>query len=288
MNNRERILAVFNYQGYDRLPLVHFGYWTETLFQWAEEGHITLEEARAWADGNAIDLAITKKLGFDFNWACASFGANASLHPPFEWKILEVLPDGSRKVVNGNGVVILEKDGTQGIPPEVDHLLKGRREWEESFLPRLRFSPDRLWDASERIQAVRSGEWQLPVQLWCGSLYGSLRDWLGMVNSAYLQADDPVLFDEMIQCLGHLVYECVQATLDHIPADTVPDYAHFWEDICFKSGPLISPRVFREKVGPHYRRITDLLGKRGIHLISVDCDGKIDALSPPGWKTAST
>jgi len=84
MNNRERTLAVLNYQDYDRLPLVHFGYWTETLFQWAEEGNITLEEARAWADGNAIDLAITEKLGFDFNWACASFGANASLHPPLD------------------------------------------------------------------------------------------------------------------------------------------------------------------------------------------------------------
>ncbi len=35
------------------------------------------------------------------------------------------------------------------------------------------------------------------------------------------------------------------------------DYAHFWEDICFKNGPLISPDVFREFVGPWYKKITD-------------------------------
>ncbi len=58
------------------------------------------------------------------------------------------------------------------------------------------------------------------------------------------------------------------------------DFAHFWEDICFKSGPLINPRVFREKVGPHYRRITDLLSSHGVSIVSLDCDGKIDTLVP--------
>ena len=27
MNNRERTLAVLRYQPYDRLPIVHFGFW---------------------------------------------------------------------------------------------------------------------------------------------------------------------------------------------------------------------------------------------------------------------
>lgn len=123
MNHRERALAVLNYQAYNRLPIVHFGYWTERLIQWANEGHITHEEALAWGNGNVIDLAIAEKLGFDFTWAGGSFGANASLRPPFERKLLEVLPDGSRKIANENGVVILEKEGAQSIPPEVGRIL---------------------------------------------------------------------------------------------------------------------------------------------------------------------
>jgi len=38
MNNRGRTLAILNYQDYDRLPLVHFGFWRETLQKWAGEG----------------------------------------------------------------------------------------------------------------------------------------------------------------------------------------------------------------------------------------------------------
>lgn len=58
------------------------------------------------------------------------------------------------------------------------------------------------------------------------------------------------------------------------------DYAHFWEDICFKNGPLVHPNVFACYVGPHYKRITDLLAKHGIDIVSLDCDGKIDKLLP--------
>ena len=31
MNLRETTLAILNYDDYDRMPIVHFGYWQETL-----------------------------------------------------------------------------------------------------------------------------------------------------------------------------------------------------------------------------------------------------------------
>jgi uroporphyrinogen decarboxylase len=58
------------------------------------------------------------------------------------------------------------------------------------------------------------------------------------------------------------------------------DFAHFWEDICYRAGPLVNPRVFAEKFGPKYKRITDLLKSYGVNFVSVDCDGKIDTLIP--------
>jgi hypothetical protein len=233
MNNRERTWAILHYEDYDRLPLVHFGFWDETPYKWAAEGHITQEEAGDWE-------VVARKLGFDFEWS-PGFGAHTKLMPPFEERVLEELPDGSRKVLNADGAIIIQKDDATGIPSEVDHILKGRKEWEEHYLPRLQFSAERL------------------------------------VNSAYLQVDDPVLFDEMIETVAELCYQCAKAALD---TGARFDYGHFWEDICFKSGPLINPKVFREKVGPHYRRITDLLLSHGVDIVSLDCDGKIDALVP--------
>jgi hypothetical protein len=92
MNNRERTLAILNYASYDRLPLVHFGYWYETLDKWAAEGHITIEEARNWKDGNPIDAAIAAKLGFDFDWSHC-FSPTTDLLPAIEERVLEEFPE---------------------------------------------------------------------------------------------------------------------------------------------------------------------------------------------------
>jgi len=97
------------------------------------------------------------------------------------------------------------------------------------------------------------------------------------VGLSYLTADDEPLLDEMIETLGSLAYRGVQEVL---ATGIAFDFGHFWEDICFKSGPLVNPRLFAEKVGPQYRRITRLLNEHGIHIVSLDCDGKIDALVP--------
>ena len=41
MTNRENTLAILRYQPYERMPVVAFGYWNETVEKWANEGHIT-------------------------------------------------------------------------------------------------------------------------------------------------------------------------------------------------------------------------------------------------------
>ena len=93
-----------------------------------------------------------------------------------------------------------------------------------------------------------------------------------------MQVDDPALFDEIIDTVGDLAYETVKRILE-LGADQF-DFGHFWEDICYKAGPLINPEVFKEKVGPHYKKITDLLLTHGIDIVSLDCDGMIDHLLP--------
>ena len=90
MTFRENALAVLHYEKFDHLPVVSFGYWNETVEKWANEGHITHEEAENYArfgDNGSGDRSIMKKLGFDFNWnSCV--GAATDLFPGFERKIL--------------------------------------------------------------------------------------------------------------------------------------------------------------------------------------------------------
>jgi hypothetical protein len=288
MNDRQRVMAVLNYQPYDRMPVVHFGYWTDTLAKWAAEGHITDEEVKEWGDGNPTDVEVSRRLGFDFNYYCVMH-CQTHIEPGFERKEIEELPDGSKKVLNAEGVVILEKAGTSGIPSEIDHLLKDRKAWEENYLPRLQFSEDRVLKAKVRVgeemipfdegglEYLRSDERDYPFGLHCGSLFGRIRNIVGLTGVTYLYADDEGLFDEMVNTYGDLCYRCAKLALK---SGAKFDFAHFWEDICFKNGPLVSPAVFEEKVGPHYRRITDLVKSYGIDIVSLDCDGLIDALIP--------
>ena len=288
MNNRERAMAVLRYEDYDRMPLVHFGWWNETLDKWATEGRVTEDEARTWADGNPVDDQIGDRLGFDFNWS-TNFDPSLRLHPAFEEKVVEEFPDGSRHILNRYGMIVLEKPGATGIPTEIGHTLQDRASWEEHFKWRWQFSLERVKLSSVRVgdqflrwdegglEFLKSGQRDYLYGIDCGSLFGQIRNATGMEGSAYMQVDDPELFTEIIDTVGDMTFETVKYVM---AAGAKFDFAHFWEDICFRNGPIINPRVFREKIGPHYRRITALLADYGIDVVSLDCDGKIDTLIP--------
>ena len=119
-------MAVLNYEKYDRLPVVHFGFWRETLQKWADEGHLTAEEAGTWGDGNPTDAAISAKLGFDCNYY-SCFHPNTALSPSFETKVVKSFPDGSKHILESHGVIVLQMPDAGSIPSEIEHLLKDRK-----------------------------------------------------------------------------------------------------------------------------------------------------------------
>ncbi|MBR3503202.1 MAG: hypothetical protein IKO07_03030 [Clostridia bacterium] len=279
MNHRERVRAVMHYESYDRLPCVAFGYWTETLDKWAAEGHVRRETAELYkttGDNGPADREVMDQLGFDFSWQSCVNGRNA-LFPAFESKVLRVEKDGSRVMQDGNGHLVRVKPGLESIPGELGTLLTGREAWEREYLPRLQYSDDRIPRALFKKLAEESAAREYPLWLHCGSLYGTIRDMLGVVELSYLQVDDEDLYKEIIDTMADLALRVAEESLK---CGVAFDGAHFWEDICFKNGPLVNPEVFAEYVGPHYRRFADLLASYGIDQISLDCDGCIDKLLP--------
>ena len=275
MTNRERAMAILNYQPWDHLPIVHFGFWNQTLEKWAAEGHIPKRDAR-----NSDRAA--KKLGFDFEWG-ACVGLGTGLRPGFEREVVKELGNGTRHVRNGNGVVELERDGATSIQQEISHLLVDRQSWEEHYLPRLQYDParvprDRLLDLRTQFEKGKTDR-ERPVGIHVSSLYGSFRDWAGVTGTSYIYADDEELYAEILDTMGNLAYKTLYESLI-LCAPGMFDFAHFWEDIACKSGPLVIPSVFKELVGPHYKRLTDLLREYGVEIVSLDCDGCIDALVP--------
>ncbi|MDI9497300.1 MAG: hypothetical protein QM270_02285 [Bacillota bacterium] len=264
----------------ERLPILHFGYWTELLDKWAAQGHVTAAEAAGWSDGNAIDREIGRRLGFDQNYYQTT-GAYTGLWPPFAEMIVEERSDGSYLKRNADGVIVMERHGAISIPTEVEHILVDRGSFESEYRPRLAAVPERL-DVEAMLDFLRErqGAGEL-VGIHCGSYYGNIRNWAGLEGLAYIAADDPELYAEMIAVNAEMSFEVTRRALEAARMSGERfDFAHFWEDICFKNGPLVNPAVFRELVGPHYRRMTALLADYDIDIVSLDCDGSIDLLLP--------
>lgn len=278
MTNRENALAILHYQPYERMPVVAFGFWPETLEKWADEGYITREEAEDYArhgDNGEEDRSVMRKLGFDFNWnSCV--GSDVLLRPGFETEVLETKPDGSQIIRDPQGLICSVKPGVRSIPGEIGTSLTDREAWERDYLPRLQMTAERVpTEYAKGLPAPEERE--IPIGLHLGSLMGNMRNMLGVEQLSYLYADDEELYAEIADTLCGLCYECAKKMLE---SGAKFDFAHYWEDICFKNGPLVSPSVFRELIGPWYRKIADLVNSYGIDIISLDCDGCIDALLP--------
>lgn len=289
MNNRERFLAVMNYQPYDRMPVVHFGYWRELLEKWASEGHISSADATNWQDGNTVNDELNKKLGWDFGFPTA-FSPCGGLKPVFEQEIIAELSDGSRHLRKNDGTVVLQVPGATSIPAEIDHLLKDRESWEKEYKWRLQWDENRILDANVKMpdgsylkyrdggseQLMREDRQDI-LSLACGSAIGTIRNFVGVVGLSYMSFDEPELIKEMVETYCELNLKNTKYLLE---AGFRPDFCIFWEDICFKNGPLVTPDFFAEVIVPQYQKFSSLLKSYGINFISVDCDGLIDELVP--------
>ena len=276
MTNRERALKILRYESVDRLPAVHFGYWDELLREWVDQGHIPGDLAAEVKLGNDADRELDKIIGWDFNYETVMRNKKR-LYPEFTREVLETLPDGSQRVLTPRGVIERFKPGIVSIPSEDDYLLKDRKTFEEVFLPRLQYTPERIdFEALKNFESTRPQN--VPVGIHVGSILGNIRDMLTLKGLSYIMYDeDEDLLADIVNTHAEMQYKCVEAIL---ATGVKFDFAHYWEDICFKSGPLVSPAKFDELCAKHYKKRNDLIRSYGIDIISLDCDGVIGSLIP--------
>jgi uroporphyrinogen decarboxylase len=154
--------------------------------------------------------------------------------------------------------------------------VRDRTTWERL---KERLNPDaqnrypEYWDYVKRCYRQRD----FPLGIYAGSYYGWIRNWVGMENLALWYYDCPELVHEMTDYMAEFVLRLIERALDEVPDI---DYASIWEDMAMKTGPLISPKLFREFMMAPLKRVTGTLNEHGIKVIMVDSDGKVDELIP--------
>jgi len=268
LNTRERFNKVFRREKPDRVPDMEFGYWDKTIAVWHDQG--LPRECRTNED-------VERHLGLEGISVIPEVPIQKGLFPAFEEKTIE--RKGERRIVQTRDGALTEMlDYDSSMPKFLKFAVETRADWErlrdERLDPRR---PGRVGDVRAAIDAAHAAG--MPILFHCGSLYGWLRDWMGLENLSIALMTERDWVEEMMEHITRMDLELIER---HIPGGGAVDVAWWWEDMCYNHGPLMSPKLFEELMVPRYKRITDALKARGIGVNVLDCDGRIYELVP-GW-----
>jgi uroporphyrinogen decarboxylase len=268
MSIRERFNRVFRWEKPDRVPDMEFGYWDKTIAVWHDQG--LPRECLTNED-------VERHLGLEGLSIIPEVPIRKGLFPEFEEKTLE--RRGEHRIVQTKEGALTEMlDYDSSMPHFIKFAVETRADWEK--LRDERLDPreaGRVGDVAAAVEAAHAAG--MPILFHCGSLYGWLRDWMGLENLSIALMTDRDWVEEMMEHITRMDLEFIER---HIPGGGAVDVAWWWEDMCYNHGPLMSPKMFEDLMVPRYKRITDALKAKGIAVNVLDCDGRIYELVP-GW-----
>ena len=203
-----------------------------------------------------------------------------SRNPPFERQVLE---EDNRTVlyINHEGILMRErKDYPYSSMPQFVRFPVETREDLRRFLAE-RMQPDLAARLGEDYASFLAGfrEREKPLIViadrW-GGFFGGLRNFVGVQRLCLLFYDDPAFVEEMMDAIADFLIAMMDQILEH----TTVDVFGFWDDMAYKTGPLLEPELARKYMLPRYRRVVEFLRGRGVEWFSLDRDGDISSLIP--------
>jgi uroporphyrinogen decarboxylase len=99
---------------------------------------------------------------------------------------------------------------------------------------------------------------------------------MGTEAACTLFHDEPAWAAEMVEFIADTMIAVCCRALETVQVD----YFLWHEDYAFKTGPLLSPRIVKKFLAPHYRRVNDFVRSHGVDIIFLDSDGDPRLLIP--------
>ena len=269
MNPLERYQACLHFEPMDRPPLHEWGPWESTVRRWMKETGKDRSSVLAWQE----EKDPFKLLVPDF-----------SMHPAFDESVITE-DESTITKLNSMGLIYREfKENPETSMPEfLDWPVKTPEDWQRI---KERFNPDspERWGEQwqNRLKACAIND--VPVRLYgivAGyyggpSLFGFVRMLMGDERALYAFYDEPEMVHDMMETITDFSIAMIRRCLEDAKVVDV----QFWEDMCYKNGPLISPSLFEEFMVPRYQRITTMIRDTGVNTIFVDSDGDVKELIP--------
>lgn len=273
MTSREVFLETARFGNPDRLYQWELcAAWSATLDRWRSEG---------MPDG----ADIFQHFGMDWHVSFLNFQGETGIDSGFTASPFQ--PPFEEKIIKDEGVCIVRQD-RGGV---------WRREWKmqpELSMPEfLKFpvhsradydalrarldpqAPGRYpadWGPVE--QRFRDRDFPVGVPV-CGA-FGHLRNLFGVEELLVRYYDEPALIHDIMEDWVWTTGGIVETICQHLD----PDYVLLWEDMSYKTAPLIGPKIFAEFQLPYYKRVVDTIKRDGVDLVFVDTDGNCEVLFP--------
>ncbi|HHW00207.1 MAG TPA: hypothetical protein GXX36_11700 [Clostridiaceae bacterium] len=271
MNHRSRFKALFTGEHVDRIPIYFFGTWPETKLRWQNEGFDGYINLKADA-GPQVP-------GMDPDWEYDMWGCHGLVNTYLIGDISPcVLEETDQYIIRRNSVGDIYKESKLGS--SVVHTLEyGLKPTRESWLDFKRYldPEDKRRRPDDWIGlAAQVNEKDMLLAFMGGSLYGWLRNWMGIEAVSLLMYDDPNLLEEMVSHIVDMFIILMEPVLKKVKFDLV----YFFEDCCGADGPLFSPSIYRKIFDKYYKKLISFYKSNGVEFALIDSDGRVDSFIP--------
>ncbi len=260
MNSRDRFNRMLRYEPVDRLPVVVVEPYEEPgLERWRNEG--------LPADVSPVDY-----LGMDaINVVCPPVGPI----PAFEKRMLSETAEDFIEQDWMGATVRRHKVDPSTYYGYIDHPVKNRDDWER-YKERLDLSsPERFDNLDEEIDRLNASD--SPTNLIFFPFFFRLGFYLmGMERFMTAFYETPELMHDMFGYFGQFTLDVLGKTLPRLKVDI----ASFGEDLAYKNGPHVSPRIYEEFWLPYQDPIVEELRRNGVEFVAMYTAGNIRKILP--------
>jgi hypothetical protein len=259
--------------------------WPETLDRWYLEGldpSLKMPQPDDWGAMKSDEYlrVLVRHFNFDrldyLRDAVISGYTDSPYCPSFERQIIE--ENGMTRIVRANNGIIQREFvnyETSSMPQYLRFPVENRDDF-IALLPRLDPDhPDRF-SADWKNVSFHYAQRDFPAGLTICGAFGHPRNLLGIENLCTAYYEQPSLLHEILE---HWVdFYCRLAS--RVYKDIRFDFILIWEDMAYKAGSLISPRLVKEFMLPYYQRFIEHVRNLGCEIIIVDTDGNVSELVP--------
>ena len=269
----ERFMKTISFEQPDRVPVMDFGYWRETIDLWHKQG-LPMEVDNT----EQVEKYFGLDRGFETNlvnyWGDdGPVGIMWREFPNFSRDKIE--ETDTTILYGGECGLILESKVSESMPHQMKFPIETIEDLEAKLTGRLNaWDPGRVTPEFEGMlrRGKENGE---AVGLWIDGFFAWPREIMGIENLSIAYFEDPELVHAIQRQHLDFIKEYVKMVLTHTPLQ----YACVMEDMAFNSGSLISKDLFHRFMTPYYEEMIDFLHSQKINKVLVDSDGNTLALT---------